>query len=224
MLRFVLFLFGFLFNAALWSQSPIERNAYLANQAGDSLFLHNIIQKDTITFIFLADQKDSTRLQKIQPGLGSWTIRTLPGGEQYLESLQLVGGWQYRFHQPLPMLPFEFNNWHSFSNQTEFTAFKSGVRRGKGVFTLGYNVQNKDSARTPLRNFGDCIVLLTNAKCTGSGFPVLEYNFKEWYAKDIGLVKLAGSYTLRDVKPQTIKIASNLVKAQIAGAPLAGRN
>ncbi len=222
MIRFVFLLLISLLAFPLSAQNLIERDQYLFNLPPDSLFLHNIIKKDTISITYMSDQKDTARYRRIVTGIGSWTIQKTEMNDRMLKSIQLASGWEYRFDKPLKMLPPSFKIWENFSSESEFTAYHKGSRRGKGIFKIEIKVQNKDSARTPLRNFGDCIVLTNDASTTGSGFPKFSYTLKEWYARDTGLVKLAGSYTIGVNK--TFKIASNLVRAQLQGEPLEGRN
>lgn len=223
MARLVALLCTCLLTGSLQSQTPIERDQYLVNRPPDSLFLYNIITKDTIAISYREDPQDSTRYRQILDGMGSWTIQGSKDQQPALESIQLASGWEYRFETPLELLPATLETWRTFSAQAEFVAYYRGVRRGKGLFQMEIRMQNKDSARTPLRNFGDCIVLTTKAHTEGNGFPPLSYEFKEWYAREAGLVKLAGSYATGPGAPP-VKIASNLIWAKLQGAELNGRN
>lgn len=205
-----------------FGQNILQRDDFLANRPGDSLWLENLIAEDTIALILRADQQDTARFRRIMTGFGSWTIKRRPGAESVLESIQLADGWEYRFDQPIPLLPTQFKTWQQFSGESGFVAYFQGARRGRGVFQLNINVQHKDSARTPLRNFGDCIVLVFSATSTGANCPKINYKFKEWHARDIGLVKLAGNHTSRGLKVETTRIASNLIAAQLQGETLEG--
>lgn len=223
MARLVCLLSTCLLAGFLQSQTSIERDQYIVNRPPDSLFLYNIIAKDTIAISYRVDPQDSARYRQVVAGLGSWTIKENESRQPVLESIQLASGWEYRFQAPLALLPATLKTWQTFSVQAEFVAYYRGARRGKGLFQMEINMQNKDSARTPLRNFSDCIVLTTKANTQGNGFPPLSYELKEWYAREMGLVKLAGSYTTGP-NAQTLKIASNLVWAKLQGKELKGRN
>ena len=185
--------------------------------------LYNIITKDTIAISYREDPQDSTRYRQILAGMGSWTIKGTKDQQPALESIQLASGWEYRFETPLALLPAALQTWHTFSVQAEFIAYYRGARRGKGLFQLEIKMQNKDSARTPLRNFGDCIVLTAKAHTEGNGFPPFSYEITEWYARDVGLVKLAGSF-ITGSNTQNLKIASNLIWAKLQGEELEGRH
>lgn len=224
MARLVFLLYACLLTFTLPGQTAIERDQYLVNRPPDSLFLYNIIAKDTIVISYREDPQDSTRYRQIFGELGSWTMKERKDQPAALESIQLASGWEYRFETPLELLPAALQTWQTFSLEAAFIAYYRGARRGKGLFQMEIKMQNKDSARTPLRNFGDCIVLTTKANTQGSGFPSLSYELKEWYARELGLVKLAGSYTTGVNNGQSLKIASNLVWAKLRGKELEGRH
>ncbi|HRJ15830.1 MAG TPA: hypothetical protein PLI34_12625 [Saprospiraceae bacterium] len=215
--------FGLLTTAAQ-AQAKYRLADYMPNHAGDSLLFQNlnpavkepilIAWPDTATF------KGQTVLERTE-STGGRRLELLDPAEGW--KLFLVGfqkGTDMIFEKPLLLLPAEVEHGAVYRSSSPFSVFSSGRKLGAGIQNYEIKVQGHDTSRTPLRNFGECLVIITTSTRTDTDGVRRGYEIKEWYARDFGLVKMAGeAFTLdaKGARTRVVKAAGMLEKAKVAG-------
>lgn len=206
------------------AQAKYRLSDYMPNHAGDSLLFQNlhpaakepilIAWPDTATFKgqIVLERTESTggrRLEWLDPSEG-WKL--------FLIGLQK--NTDMIFEKPLLLLPAEVEHGAVYRSSSPFSVYVAGRKAGAGMQQYEIKVEGHDTSRTPLRNFGECLVLITTANRTDADGVRRGYEIKEWYARDFGLVKMAGeAYTLdaKGARTRVVKAAGMLEKAKING-------
>jgi hypothetical protein len=197
---------------------------YMPNRVGDSLVFDYF--SGGIADSLLVAWPD-TQLFKRQL---AWKRKESTGAFR-LETLDEQQGWQvfliapstrrqFVFDSPAQLLPPAVQHGEVYTSEATFTTLDDGRKQGTGRFQFRVTVQGHDSSKTPLRNFGDCLVISTLATRTDSDGRKSGYELKEWYARNFGLVKMAGEAFNIDAKgnrTNIVKAAATIRKAKIGG-------
>ena len=197
---------------------------YIPNGVGDSLVYEQMssLTPDSLLVAWpslRALRKDSV-LYRIES----------TGGRRY-ETLDDTLGWKiYMIGLPnagdlvlqngLGILPPVVKHGETYRSSAPFTVIRDGKKQGSGTLEYAITVEGNDSSQTPFRNFGDCLVLNTLSVRTDPDGIRRGYQLKEWYARGLGLVKMAGeAFTLdhRQQRVRVIKAAGILVKGKVGG-------
>lgn len=196
---------------------------YLPLRIGDSLQLQNMLG-DKLPPLVIA-YPDTIRFR------GMPVVRRVEnGGKQTLERLD-AKGWQWFtmgldknkeliLESPITILPASVEQGENHVWETSYTLLENKQKRGGGKIRIDIKVEGNDSSRTPLQNFADCLVFTTTVTRTPTGSLAEGYTLKEWYARDIGLIKAAGevfALTSSGKRQSKGRIALMLERAVIKG-------
>jgi len=212
--------------ASAFGQQAFAVKDYFPNQVGDSLQLLNALGEKLPPLIIawpkLEGFKGDTLAKRTESGGEARLERYAFGKGLSIFKMETREGLDVLLQRPLVLLPDTVLRWQTYTDATPYVLSEKGVKRGSGTQSFEVKVDGGDSAKTPLFNFSDCLVIHTTAerKDASSG-SVRGYKLKEWYAKGIGLVKVVGeSYWLnpqgKHVKPP-VKIAAMLERALVNG-------
>ncbi len=222
--RVLISLFLLACTAWLPAQTRYSLAEYMPNRAGDSLIFENIVPGATAPILISWPDMVEFRKQSVLK-------RTESTGGYRLETMDPADGWklfltgfsngkEMIYDKPLLLLPPLLEHGAVYKSSSPFSVFSAGRREGSGVQHYEIKVEGNDSSRTPLRNFDDCIVLVTLATRTDPDGVRRGYEIKEWYARGFGLVKMAGEAFALDAKgarTRIVKAAGMLEKARIGG-------
>ncbi len=217
------FLFCML-TSVLAAQGKYPVADYLPNHLGDSLRFQIIAPEAGGHFIVAWPDTQVFRKQTVlkrTESTGAWRLETIApdkGWQWYALSLQR--GREMVFETPLLVLPAEAEHGATYRQAANFTVYAGGRKQGGGALTVEVKVEGKDSSRTPLRNFDDCLVIITTLIHTDPDGIRRGYEAKEWYARHFGLVKMAGESFALDSRGNRLraqKSAIMLEKAKIGG-------
>ncbi|MBK7870241.1 MAG: hypothetical protein IPJ74_05900 [Saprospiraceae bacterium] len=209
--------FGLIFNllcSLITAQNSISIADYIINQSGDSLVFENIARPE-LPLHYLQFQADSSSQQfwRIESdGQRRWESKDQEGWKLYALSLTAQ---TYMLENPLLLYPVIFEKYKIYNSKTPYTTDET-----TGVLTLEVNAQGFETAQAPLRNFTDCLKIEIRMSFTEKNNPVLVIEIIEWYAKNIGLVKMIKNTYYKNSRTT---IAGLLQKAQLSGKPLEGR-
>lgn len=212
------------FSAPVFAQAGYTLHDYMPNSVGDSL-VFDYFSGGAADSLLVA--WPDTQLFKRQI---VWK-RTESTGAFRLETIHEQTGWQvfliapstrrqFVFDSPAQLLPPAVQHGEVYTSEAAFTALDDGRKQGTGRFQFQVTVQGHDSSKTPLRNFGDCLVISTLATRTNPDGRKSGYELKEWYARNFGLVKMAGEAFNLDAKgnrTQIVKAAATIQKAKVRG-------
>jgi len=208
----------------LVAQTKYNLLEYIPNQLGDSLVFDNFAGGTAQT---LAVAWPDTQLFKKQITLK----RTESSGAFRLETIDAQRGWQiyllapssrreFLFENPLQLLPPLVEHGASYTGETTYAHIVDGRKQGSGKIRFVVTVQGHDSSKTPLQSFGDCLVISTLVERTDPDGRRSGYELKEWYARNFGLVKMAGdafNLDAKNTRTQIVKAAAMVKKAKING-------
>ncbi len=218
-----LFLFCILTSVVV-AQGKYPIADYLPNQLGDSLRFQTVAPEAGGHVMVAWPDTQVFRKQtvlKCTESTGAWRLETVTpdkGWQWYVLSLQR--GQEMVFDMPLLVLPAEVEHGATYRQAATFAVYAGGRKQGGGALTIEVKVEGKDSSRTPLRNFDDCLVIVTTLTRTDPDGIRRGAETKAWYARHFGLVKMATeSFALdaRGNRLRTQKSAIMLEKAKIGG-------
>lgn len=196
---------------------------YLPLRIGDSLQLQNMLGEKLPPLVIT--YPDTIRFR------GLPVVRRIEnGGKQTLERLD-AKGWQWFtigldktremiLESPIMVLPASVEQGENHVWETTYALLENKQKRGGGKIRIEIKVEGNDSSRTPLQNFADCLVFTTTVIRSPTGSPAEGYTIKEWYARDIGLIKAAGevfAMTSSGKRQSKGRIALMLERAVIKG-------
>jgi hypothetical protein len=198
---------------------------YLPNGVGDTLVFQHISPN-------ASDSIDVTWPSKHLFRGDSVTLRVESTGGRRLETIDNQAGWriymigfpnriEHFFNEALTILPPTVKHGETYQSAVEFSLINDGRKQGTGKQEYTIKVEGNDSSSTPFRNFGDCLVLNTLSIQTLPDGTKRGYQLKEWYARDVGLVKMAGEAFQLDSKnnrTRVFKTAGILIKGKVGEA------
>jgi hypothetical protein len=209
-----------LFPAILPAQIVYNICDYLPNGVGDTLVFQHVSTGDSIYVSWPSKQLfrgDSVNL------------RLESTGGRLFETIDYQAGWriymtgypnriEHIFNEALTILPPTVRHGETYQSAVEFSLINDGRKQGTGKQEYTIKVEGNDSSSTPFRNFGDCLVLNTLSIQTLPDGTKRGYQLKAWYARDVGLVKMAGETFQLDGKnnrTRVIKAAGILIKGRV---------
>lgn len=195
---------------------------YLPNGIGDTLVFQHIS----------ANANDSLYVTWPSVHLfrgDSVLLRVESTGGRRFETIDNQAGWriymtgfpnriEHIFNEALTILPAKVRHGETYQSAVEFSLSYDGRKQGTGKQEYAITVEGNDSSSTPFRNFGDCLVLNTLSIQTAPDGTKRGYQLKEWYARDVGLVKMAGEAFHLDGKnnrTRVTKAAGILIKGRV---------
>jgi hypothetical protein len=206
-----------------WGQQQFQLSDYLASQPGDTLQLRYGLPGRLAgqPMLLAFDTAGSGQIQRLLNGLPSqvFALDSLRGWALY--AIGQEKGSMLKLDEPLKMAPALVGKGQSYTAQGTFVLYENGRRAGAGQIAARVQVQGHDSSATHLHNFGDCLVLTTTVEWQLPSGMLAGYEFKEWYARDTGLVKVAGQEFRKDKAGRVSsaeRLAAMLEKAFVGGA------
>lgn len=179
---------------ALQAQPAYRIADYMPIRLGDSLQLQNILGENLPPLV--ATYSDTLRfkgqLAFKRKENAQFRIEQMDGTGLKLYAMGLGNGKEIVFDQPLTLLPASVKQGEVIKLESNYIFLENKQKKGAGRQTFEIKVEGNDSSRTPLQNFADCFVITTTAIRYPTGGTPEGYTVKEWFARDVGLVKSAG--------------------------------
>lgn len=231
MKQHIILLTLFLFSAiaASGQQQAFAVKDYLPNRLGDSLRLANALGPKLSPYAISWPRKEvfksDTLLVRMENIGESRLEKYIPGKGFCIFKMSLKEGQEVILERPVVLMPDSVYQWKSYKDAAPYSIVEEGVKKGSGTQTFQVQVEGADSAKTPLFNFSECLVIHTTCErkdgVTGS---TRGYKLKEWYAKGVGLVKVVGEYYWLNPQGKPVKapgkIAAMLEWALVDGQEL----
>ncbi len=189
------FLFFALWHVFSLTGQPSYRIAdYMPMRLGDTLQLQNMLDNklpplvatysDTLRFrgqlAFKRKENNQFRIEKLDAA--GWK----------LFAMGLGNGKELVFDQPITLLPATVKQGELIKGEANYILLEAKQKKGSGRQTVEIKVEGNDSSQTPLQNFSDCFVITTTVIRYPAAGAAEGYSIKEWYARNIGLIKAAG--------------------------------
>ncbi len=209
-----------------FGQQAFSTREYFPNQLGDSLQFANALGEKLPPYVLAWPKKEAfksdTLLQRTESTGESRLEAYLPGKGLAVYKMDLKEGQEIILERPVILIPDTVRQWQTYKDAAPYAIAENGVKKGSGMFSFEVKVEGADSAKTPLFNFSECLVIHTVAErkdgVTGS---VRGYKLKEWYAKGAGLVKVVGEAYWLNPQGKPVKaparIAAMLERALVDG-------
>ncbi|GEM_PF-1446329 len=216
------------FGNVLQAQQDIAIAPYLPVQNGDSLFFQNMMQPETPPFIIAYSQSDLRKQLVINrvasTGSSRFEVQDDRGFQVVL--FRFSDKRELLLDEPIVLLPPTVIANRTYRDTVRYTLLREGTKQEVGSLFCEAMVEGFVSAETPLRNFANCLVVSYRfVQRTTAGLDDVQ-EMKEWYAKEIGLVKAFEKTYKQDVqgkKSQLKSIAISLQKAYLGGQWLEGK-
>lgn len=224
-MRTGLLLLAGLFSFASTAQSRFLLADYLPNRAGDTLQLRYALPaaKSDEPMLFTFEAAPEGMLKQLLNGnsFQLWSIDSLHGWA--IHQMGEAEGFAHVLEKPLLLAPAVVEQGGEYSGQSAYTTFEKGRRTGSGLLTAVVRVHGHDSSSSHLRNFGDCLVITTTFEHRRPGGVVIGQELKQWLARGVGVVKIAGTRYRKNESGQlrsSEKLAALLEKAFVGGERL----
>jgi hypothetical protein len=175
-------------------QRAFHLTDYLCSQAGDTLQLR-YAQPQRLTdqpMVLTFDTLPGGLRQRLLAGQPSQTYRLDSLQGWMLVSLGNAQGRQLVLDEPLRLAPPVVALGEAYAAQGTYVLHEQGRPVGKGAIACQVLVQGNSASRTFLRNFDDCLVLLTAIEWRLPDGTTAGFELKEWHARGLGLVKVSG--------------------------------
>jgi len=225
--QIIITLFLFLITTcASFGQQAFSARAYFPNQLGDSLQLANALGDKLPPYVLawakMEAFKNDTLLVRSESNGDSRLEEYLPGKGLAIYKIDLKEDQEVLLERPVILIPDSVRQWQTYKDAVPYTLVEKGIKKGSGTQSFEVKVEGGDSAKTPLFNFSECLVIhTTSERKDGTTGSVRGYKLKEWYAKGIGLVKVVGEHYW--LNPQgkpvkaPVKVAAMLERALVNG-------
>lgn len=212
----------------LQAQARFAITDYYANKARDTLVFETSVGRAFSSQAFIYSEvnfRNQTVLKRTESTQG-FRFEKLNSNGLSILGFQTPDGQELQLEKPLLFLPATVQERQVQRDTTHYTILKNGVMQGTGVLLIETEVEGFMSAETPLRNFVNCLIINTKIiqKVANGRQSISEW--KEWYAKGIGLVNaIVRTYQLEATgKASPLHITMyQLEKAQLGGKPLDGK-
>ncbi|MFN7118750.1 MAG: hypothetical protein ACK4TA_18270 [Saprospiraceae bacterium] len=227
-IRIWLWLSGSLLLQLASAQQQIALSDYVLAKANDTLLYERSVGQEILvdTLIHTSLNIDNQLFTKrAMPLRGS---RQEKLSEQGLAIYQInaAGGRSFTFEKPLHWLPKIITLRKIYKDSTQYKDLKDNALQGSGKIIIETNIEGFMSAETPLRNFVDCLSVSTKITLQNANGKRQITEWKDMYAKGIGLVQSIVRTQFIEAKGQASPLQITmlqLAQATIGGKQLEGR-
>ena len=181
---------------------------YIPNKLGiEWQFKNNV--KDGLSPIIVKNS------QKMMFGAIETVQRTENNGDYRLQSvtnrgleiyrLYFVGNRFIEYEKPVVLMPNKLKIGELYKSETGYKTLINKELKEHGTQTYEVKPERTEDAETPLQTFKNCLVIRTIALRTDESGTQKGYELEEWYAKNVGAVKVIGTLFWKNTKGETTK-------------------
>lgn len=201
---------------------------YLPYQVGDSLVYQNAMREDERSVLHLPGLQffRGDSLLRVADSRGGYRLERIGADGRSMYALFDGKGSEMIFKAPIQWLPAAVQQGHEIDSSYAYTLFEKGRKLRDGQQHLRVTVKGHDSTRTPLRNFADCLLIHTDTYTQLKSGARQGTTTSEWYAKGVGLVKIATETYRTDLKGARTSLQKDamiLYRAKVGGEWMFGK-
>ena len=128
---------------------------------------------------------------------------TKKGLEVY--QLYFVGNRFIDYENPVVLMPNKLKIGETYQSESPYKTTVNGEVKEKGKQTYKVKIERIESVETSFRKFDNCLIIRTIALRIDESGSQKGYELEEWYAKNFGAVKVAGTLYWKNPKGETTR-------------------
>ena len=190
------------------AQKTFRLKNYLPDKIGlEWQFKNNV--KDGLSPIIVKNSQKMTfgSLETVQrtENNGDYRLQSITNRGLEIYQLYFVGNRFIEYEKPVVLMPSNLRISETYKSETRYKTTVNQELKEQGTQTYEVKIERVENTETPLRTFKNCLVIRTIALRIDEAGSQKGYELEEWYAKNVGAVKVVGTLFWKNTKGETTK-------------------
>jgi hypothetical protein len=222
-LLFISLLFAFS-STAFSQRGGYNLKDYVPCNVGDEWRYKNLAQDGLSPIVIKVSSKQTWRGREVfqrEENNGDYRLQFVDAKGLSVGQLFFVGNHVIEYERAARLMPLNLKLGETYRSEVFYNYKENGVIKDTGVQTYTVTVESIADVQTPLKLFTGCLVIRTKAlRVDRSSGQQKGYDLKEWYAPNVGAVKVVGELYWKNAKGEmtrNFKVNAELEAATING-------
>jgi hypothetical protein len=197
---------------------------YVPSNVGDEWCYKNLVQDGMSPIVIKVSSKQTWRGREVfqrDENNGDYRLQFIDAKGLSVGQLFFVGDRVIEYEKAARLMPLILQVGQTYRSEVFYSYKEKGVMKDTGVQSYAVTVESVADVQTPLKLFTGCLVIRTRAlRVDRSSGQQKGYDLKEWYAPNVGAVKVVGELFWKNPKGEVtrnFKINAELEAATING-------
>ncbi len=206
------FTFSILLLMLLLSQAVAQQSFkvkdYVPNKIGYKWQFKNNVKDGMSPIIVINAEKTrfgSIETTKRTENNGDYRLQSITNRGLEVYQLYFIGNRFIEYDKPVLLMPNKLKIGEVYKSETRYKTTVNGELKEQGTQTYEVKVERVGDVETTFRKFTNCLILRTTALRIDESGSQKGYELEEWYAKNVGAVKVIGTLFWKNSKGETTR-------------------
>ena len=136
---------------------------------------------------------------------GDYRLQSITNRGLEIYQLYFVGNRVIEYEKPIVLMPSNLRIGETYKSENRYKTKINQELKEQGTQTYQVKIERIENAETPLQTFKNCLVIRTIALRIDESGSQKGYELEEWYAKNVGAVRVIGTLFWKNSKGETTK-------------------
>ena len=190
------------------AQKTFKVKDYIPNKIGlEWQFKNNV--KDGLSPIIVKNSQKMTfgNIETVQrtENNGDYRLQSITNRGLEIYQLYFVGNRFIEYEKPIVLMPGNLKLGETYSSEIRYKTTVNQELKEQGTQRYEVKIERIENVETPLQPFKNCLVIRTIALRIDESGSQKGYELEEWYAKNVGAVRVVGTLFWKNSKGETTK-------------------
>ena len=136
---------------------------------------------------------------------GDYRLQSITNRGLEIYQLYFVGNRFIEYEKPIVLMPSNLKLGETYSSEIRYKTKVNQELKEQGTQRYKVKIERIENVETPLQTFKSCLVIRTIALRIDESGSQKGYELEEWYAKNIGAVRVVGTLFWKNSKGEITK-------------------
>ena len=136
---------------------------------------------------------------------GDYRLQSITNRGLEIYQLYFVGNRFIEYEKPIVLMPSNLKLGETYSSEIRYKTTVNKELKEQGTQRYEVKIERIENVETPLQTFKSCLVIRTIALRIDESGSQKGYELEEWYAKNIGAVRVVGTLFWKNSKGEITK-------------------
>ncbi len=201
---FLSILFLMLWVSQTVAQPTFKLKNYIPNQIGLEWQFKNFVKDGLSPIVIKNSQKVDGKTQRDENN-GDYRLQNITKNGLEIYKLYFVGNRFIEYEKPVVLMPNKFTIGEIYKSETRYKTLVNNELKEQGAQIYEVKIERIEDAITPFQTFKNCLVIRTIALRVDESGAQKGYELEEWYAKNVGAVKVVGTLFWKNKQGETTR-------------------